>query len=116
MEMTAAIQNIVAVALGVLAIIWNQQRSLGNLRRELHDANKELRREFHEANPQLRQEFQDAYEELGGAVARNGESLARIEGHLGIGVSGPGPPSLARTGRAGAHTDEALQTRQAATG
>lgn len=51
MEMTAAIQNIVAVALGVLAIIWNQQRSLGNLRRELQGANSEIRRESGKPTP-----------------------------------------------------------------
>ena len=124
MEMDATAQIIVAVALGVLTIVWNQQRSVGNLRQEFQEANKELRREFQEANAQLRQEFQEAHAQLRqefheahtqlrGAVARNGERLARIEGHLGIGVDAPRAP---RTGGARAHTDEAVQTPRAATG
>ena len=124
MEMDANAQIIVAVALGVLTIVWNQQRSVGNLRQEFQEANKELRRELQEAHSQMRQEFQKAHSQmrhefqeanaqLRGAVARNGERLARIEGHLGIGVDAPRAP---RTSGTRAHTDEAAQTRHAATG
>jgi len=112
MEMDPAIQIIVAVAMGVLTIVWNQQRSVGNLRREFLEANKELRREFHEANVQMRRELQEAKTELRGAVAGNGERLARIEGHLGIGVT------AARTSRSGGtktHTDEESPARHGAT-
>ena len=135
MEMDATLQIIVAVALGVLTIVWNQQRSVGNLRREFQEANKELRRElqeanaeirrefqeaneqlrreFHEAHTEMRREFQQANEQLRRALAGNGERLARIEGHLGIGVAAPRAP---RTGGTQAHTDEAAQTRRAAAG
>ena len=113
MEMDATAQIIVAVALGVLTIVWNQQRSVGNLRHEFQEANTELRRECQEANAQMGKEFQEANAQLRGAVARNGERLARIEGHLGIGVDAPRAP---RTGGTRAHTDEAVQTRHAATG
>ena len=134
-ETDAAIQMIVAVALGVLTIVWNQQRSVGNLRREFQEASRELRQEFQEAsrelrqefqeankelrrelqedNAQMRREFQEANEQVRGAVVRNGERLARIEGHLGIGVAAPRGPL---TGGTQARTDEATQTRRAATG
>lgn len=113
MEMDATAQIIVAVALGVLTIVWNQQRSVGNLLQEFQEANKELRREFQEAHSQMRQEFYEAHAQLREAVARNGERLARIEGHLGIGLDAPRAP---RTGGTRAHTDEAVQTPRAATG
>ena len=105
MEIDAGIQIIVAVALGVLTIVWNQQRSVGNLRRE-----------FQEANTRMRQEFQEANKELREAVVRNGERLARIEGHLGIGVAEPGTAAGARTDVTQTQTGEAVHTRHVATG
>ena len=59
-----AITQLVAVVLGVFAIIWNQQQTTDSLRTELRAEMGELR----------------------GQVSENGERLARIEGFLGIGV------------------------------
>lgn len=58
------IAQLIAVVLGVLAIIWNQQQSIDNLRDELRSEISGVRVE----------------------VAENGQRLARIEGFLGIGI------------------------------
>ena len=64
--------QVVTVALGVLAIIWHQQRT----------------------TDKLRDVTSQAIGKLGAGVAANGERLARIEGFLGIGMpeaAGPKP-------------------------
>jgi len=58
------VAHLVAIVLGVFAIIWNQQQTTDNLRTELRTEMGELRVQ----------------------VAENGERLARIEGFLGIGI------------------------------
>lgn len=60
---------LVAVVLGVFAIIWNQQQTTGDLRAELRAEISELRAE----------------------VSENGQRLARIEGFLGIGIPDAAP-------------------------
>lgn len=80
------IAQLVAVVLGVFAIIWNQQQTTDSLRTE-------LRAEIIRVETGLRAEFSN---EIGGVrtemgelrdqVAENGERLARIEGFLGIGI------------------------------
>ncbi|MCY4664642.1 MAG: hypothetical protein OXC00_08260 [Acidimicrobiaceae bacterium] len=58
------IAQFVAVVLGVLAIIWNQQQTTDSLRTGLRTEIGELRAE----------------------VSENGQRLARIEGYLRIGI------------------------------
>ena len=58
------IAQLIAVVLGVLAIIWNQQQSTDSLRTELRTEIGVVRSE----------------------VSENGQRLARIEGFLGIGI------------------------------
>ena len=58
------VAQLIAVVLGVLAIIWNQQQTTDSLRRELRAEIGEVRVE----------------------VSENGQRLARIEGFLGIGI------------------------------
>ena len=58
------IAQLLAIVLGVLAIIWNQQQTTDSLRSELSSEISGLRSE----------------------VAANGQRLARIEGFLGIGI------------------------------
>ena len=65
------IAQLIAVVLGVLAIIWNQQQTTDSLRTELRTEINGVRTEMGE----LRAE-----------VAENGQRLARIEGFLGIGI------------------------------
>ena len=65
------IAQLIAVVLGVLAIIWNQQQTTDSLRAELRSEINGVRTEMGE----LRAE-----------VSENGQRLARIEGFLGIGV------------------------------
>ena len=63
------IAQLVAIVLGVLAIIWHQQQTTDSLRTELGAEISELRAE----------------------VAENGQRLARIEGFLGIGMPDEAP-------------------------
>ena len=63
--------QLLAVVLGVLAIIWNQQQTTDSLRSELRAEIGGVRTEIGE----LRAE-----------VSENGQRLARIEGFLGIGI------------------------------
>ena len=58
------VAQLLAVVLGVFAIVWNQQQTTDNLRTELRTEISELRNE----------------------VSDNGQRLARIEGFLGIGA------------------------------
>ena len=69
------IAQLVAVVLGVFAIIWNQQQTTDSLRTE-------LRAEISSVESGLRAEISG----LRAEVSENGERLARIEGFLGIGT------------------------------
>ena len=70
------VAQLLAVVLGVLAIIWNQQQTTDSLRSELRSEINGVRTELGE----LRAE-----------VAENGQRLARIEGFLGIGIPDSSP-------------------------
>ena len=70
------IAQLVAVILGVFAIIWNQQQTTDSLRSELRADIGELRAEIGE---------------LRAGASANGQLLARIEGSLGIGIGIPDP-------------------------
>ena len=103
------VAQLVAVVLGVFAIIWNQQQSIDTLRAEFTAAHNELRTELtaahnelrtelrteltaahSELRTELRTEMRTEFDKLSAQVAENGERLARIEGFLGIGI--PDPP------------------------
>ena len=74
------IAQLVAVVLGVLAIIWNQQQTTDSLRNE-------LRAEINQVETALRAEIGG----LRAGVSENGQRLARIEGFLGIGTTDASP-------------------------
>lgn len=76
------IAQLVAIVAGVLGIIWSQQQGIDNLRDEFTAAQSELRAEI----GGLRAEMSDEIGYLRAEVSENGQRLARIEGHLGIGV------------------------------
>lgn len=89
--------QLIAIVAGVLGIIWSQQTSIDNLRAELTaDINRvetTLRAEFSAEIGGLRTEIGGLRAELSAEiaglrteVAENSQRLARIEGHLGIGV------------------------------
>ena len=65
------VAQLLAVVLGVMAIIWNQQQTTDNLRTELRTEITEVRSEIAEVRAEVRS---------------NGQRLARIEGFLGIGI------------------------------
>ena len=69
------IAQLVAVVLGVFAIIWNQQQTTDSLRTELSA-------EIIRVETELRAEIAGLRTE----VSANGQRLARIEGFLGIGT------------------------------
>ena len=80
------IAQLLAVILGVMAIIWNQQQTTDNLRTE-------LRAEISGVETGLKAQISGVRTELGAEigglrveVSENGQRLARIEGFLGIGV------------------------------
>ncbi len=73
------VAQLVAVVLGVLAIIWNQQQTTDDLRTE-------LRAEIIRVETALRAELSSEIGGLRAEVSKNGQRLARIEGFLGIGV------------------------------
>lgn len=95
------IAQLVAIVLGVFAIIWNQQQSIDSLRTELSaeisSLETELRAEIRRVETELRTELSTEIgglrtelsteiSELRAEVAENGQRLARIEGSLGIGI------------------------------
>ena len=86
------VAQLLAVVLGVLAIIWNQQQGIDSLRAEFSQAHSEMRAEFSQAHSEMRAEFSQAHSELRAEVTANGQRLARIEGHLGIGLPDAPPP------------------------
>ena len=70
------IAQLIAVILGVLAIIWNQQQTIDSLRTELTaDINR----------------VETGLNELRTEVVNNGQRLARIEGFLGIDIADDPP-------------------------
>ena len=77
------IAQIVTVAVAALAIVWNQQRTVASLRREMREEIAALRSEMREEIGALREEIGALRSE----VAGNSERLSRIEGYLGIGMS-----------------------------
>ena len=96
------VAQLVAVVVGVLTIIWNQQQTIDSLRTELRDEisgvesslRAELRAEIGELGAELRAEIGELraeVSELRAEVSENGQRLARIEGFLGIGVPSDGP-------------------------
>lgn len=88
------VAQLVAVVVGVLTIIWNQQQTTDSLRTELRDeiagVEASLRDEIAGVETSLRAELRDEIGKLRDAVSENGQRLARIEGFLGIGVPGDG--------------------------
>ena len=107
----AAITQLVTVVIAALGIVWHQQRNTNQLRSEFREDNRQLRDDFNTANRQLRKDFnaefkslredhnaefkslREDHNALRDAVAQNGQRLARIEGHLGIGFPPTGDPS-----------------------
>lgn len=106
-----AFVQLVTIVIAALGIVWHQQHSTTQLRSEFREdnrqlredfntANRELREDFNTANRELREEFRedfkvlrDDHDKLRDAVAQNGQRLARIEGHLGIGIPSTDDPS-----------------------
>lgn len=87
------IAQLLAVVLGVFAIIWNQQQTTDNLRAELRAEISDVETGLKAEISQLRLEINGVETRLGAEiselraeVAENGQRLARIEGFLGIGV------------------------------
>ncbi len=65
------IVQLVTLAVGILGLVWYQQRSIASLRAELKQEFAELRAEI---------------AALRAVVADNSQRLSRIEGFLGIGM------------------------------
>ena len=87
------IAQLLAVVLGVMAIIWNQQQTTDNLRTELRTeiaaVETGLRAEITDLRAEVRSEtasLRSEIAELRVEVRSNGQRLARIEGFLGIGI------------------------------
>lgn len=102
------IVQLVALAVGVLGLVWHQQRSIdklraemrqeiGSLRAEMGEEIGSLRAEMREEIGSLRAEMREEIGSLRAEVAANGQRLARIEGYLGIGM-----PDKAAAAAAGA--------------
>ena len=89
------VAQLVAVVLGVLAIIWNQQQTTDSLRTELRaeiaGLETGLRAEIIRVETGLREEFSNEIGGLRVQVTENGQRLARIEGFLGIGIPDSAP-------------------------
>jgi len=80
------IAHLVALVLGVFAIIWNQQQSIDGLRTELR---AEIIRVESGLGAEIIRVESGLGAEIGGLradVSENGQRLARIEGFLGIGT------------------------------
>ena len=99
------IAQLLAVVLGVFAIIWNQQQTTDNLRTELRaeisQLETKLRAEISDVETGLKAEISQLEARLGAEiselraeVAENGQRLARIEGFLGIGVPEDAAPEV----------------------
>ncbi len=83
------IMQLVTVVVAAMGIVWHQQHSTTQLRSEFREDNRRLREDFNTAHRELR----DDHDKLRDAVAQNGQRLARIEGHLGIGIPSTDDPS-----------------------
>ena len=80
-----------AFLVGVLGLVWHQNRGTNRLRDEFHGARKETREDIRDLRDEFdgaRKETQQAIQELQFAVGENGQRLSRIEGFLGIGMPG----------------------------
>lgn len=77
------ILQVVTVALGVLGIIWHQQRSINRLRDDTTGAIDKLRDDTTGAIDKLRDDNARDHQRLWTAITKNGERIARIEGRLG---------------------------------
>lgn len=73
------VMQLVAPVLAVAGIVWHQQHSTDKLRDDFNAANREQR---------------EATDKLRDVVVDLGQRMARIEGHLGIGM----PPDTDKTG------------------
>ena len=86
------IAQLVAIVLGVFAIIWNQQQSIGSLRTELTaDINRVETTLTADIN-----RVETGLDELRTEVANIGQRLARIEGFLGTDIPDD-PPDMSPT-------------------
>lgn len=73
------VMQVVTPVLAVVGIVWHQQHSIDKLRDDFNEALKEQR---------------EATDKLRDVVVDLGQRMARIEGHLGIGL----PPMTEETG------------------
>lgn len=73
------VMQVVTPVLAVVGIVWHQQHSIDKLRDDFNEALKEQR---------------EATDKLRDVVVDFGQRMARIEGHLGIGL----PPAAEGTG------------------
>ncbi len=80
------IAQLLAVVLGVMAIIWNQQQTTDNLRTELRTEIAAVETRLRADMAELRAEVRSEIAEVRAEVRSNGQRLARIEGFLGIGI------------------------------
>lgn len=97
------IVQLVALAVGILGLVWHQQRGVERLRAEFRGEFAGVRAEIAELRAEMRSDFAGVraeIAELRGEVAANGQRLARIEGYLGIGM-----PDKAAAAAAGARSD-----------
>ena len=98
-----------AFLVGVLGLVWHQNRGVNQLRDEIQQTREEARqdnrdlrdeiqqtrekarqdnRDLRDEIQQTREEAQQANQYLSSAVTENGQRLSRIEGFLGIGIPG----------------------------
>ena len=80
------VTQLAAVVLGVLAIIWHQQRTIDKLRDDFERAHSKLRDDFGRALSKLRDDFGRAIDKLRDGQDEVKQRLSRIEGFLGIGM------------------------------
>ena len=85
--------QLVALGVGILGLVWHQQRCTDKLRAEFRSEIATLRAEMQAGFAALRAEMQagDAASQAGlealrAEVAANGQRLARIEGYFGLGM------------------------------
>lgn len=83
------IVQLVALIVGILGLVWHQQRIVERLRAE-------VRREIAELRAELRAEIAELRRDVG----QVGQRVARIEGYFGIDM-----PSEAAVAAAGARSD-----------
>ena len=96
MEATAVMQ-LVTVVVAALGIVWHQHHSINQLRTDTREDLEHHRAETREDLKQHRAETREGlralredHNRLSDAITQNGQRLARIEGHLGIGM----PPAI----------------------